>query len=57
MKANGGTINSGNLLNYGIINAKSNGQYFIGYSSGNQHVKNGEMINYGIIKAENGQVF
>ena len=58
MEAQGGTINSGNLLNYGIINAKNSGQYFLGYTgANNQYVNQGKMLNYGVITAEKGQLF
>ena len=59
--AQGGTINLGNLLNYGIITVKTNGQEFKGELDNdafkNQYINQGKMLNYGVITAEKGQLF
>ena len=67
MEAQGGTINLGDfsknygVFNYGIINAKTNGQEFKGNPDNNayknQYVNQGKMLNYGVITAEKGQLF
>ena len=61
MEAQGGTINSGNILNYGIINAVTYGQLFKGNPDNNvqknQYINQGKMLNYGVITAEKGQLF